>query len=178
MWFLCIYFQYLGLSVEESVPATHAFVSGKSIGETGATLPSNVMKTLQTKDLKLLQKNLPRGILVKTYEDRGNLFSAMVIGPESTPYEDCPFFFEIMIPSDYPNSPPLMHYQSFCSDRLNPNLYENGKVCVSLLGTWSGSGSEVWNPKVSNLLQVLLSIQGISKLSQVLGEKVKECSFE
>ena len=33
-------------------------------------------------------------------------------------------------------------------------------MCVSLLGTWSGKGTEVWNHKHSNLLQVLLSIQG------------------
>ena len=43
---------------------------------------------------------------------------------------------------------------------MNPNLYEEGKVCVSLLGTWSGKGSEMWGPG-SNLLQVLVSIQGL-----------------
>jgi hypothetical protein len=39
---------------------------------------------------------------------------------------------------DYPKSPPIFHYISFCTDRLNPNLYDDGKVCVSLLGTWEG----------------------------------------
>lgn len=34
--------------------------------------------------------------------------------------------------------PPLFRYLSQCSGRLNPNLYDNGKVCVSLLGTWIG----------------------------------------
>ena len=34
-------------------------------------------------------------------------------------------------------------------------------VCVSLLGTWRGQGSENWDPKNSNLLQVLVSIQGL-----------------
>ena len=43
---------------------------------------------------------------------------------------------------------------------LNPNLYEEGKVCVSLLGTWSGKGTETWTPD-SNLLQLLVSIQGL-----------------
>merc|ERR1711874_486932 len=42
----------------------------------------------------------------------------------------------------------------------NPNLYEDGKVCVSLLGTWSGKGTETWTPN-SNLLQLLVSIQGL-----------------
>lgn len=44
--------------------------------------------------------------------------------------------------------------------RLNPNLYEDGKVCLSLLGTWHGKGSETWSP-LSNILQVLVSIQGL-----------------
>lgn len=35
------------------------------------------------------------------------------------------------------------------------NLYQNGKVCLSLLGTWNG---EPWDPAHSNLSQLLLSI--------------------
>ncbi len=33
-------------------------------------------------------------------------------------------------------------------------------MCVSLLGTWSGKGTETWSPN-SNLLQLLVSIQGL-----------------
>lgn len=29
-------------------------------------------------------------------------------------------------------------FRAFASEQLNPNLYQDGKVCVSLLGTWSG----------------------------------------
>ena len=47
--------------------------------------------------------------------------------------------------------------------RFNPNLYSDGKVCLSLLGTWHGEG---WVPPSakatgSTLLQVLVSIQSI-----------------
>jgi Ubiquitin-conjugating enzyme len=42
--------------------------------------------------------------------------------------------------------------------RFNPNLYQCGKVCLSLLGTWTGPG---WQPRKSTLLQVLVSIQGL-----------------
>lgn len=45
--------------------------------------------------------------------------------------------------------------------RINPNLYNCGKVCLSLLGTWSGTGVEQWRPCKSNMLQVLVSIQGL-----------------
>lgn len=50
--------------------------------------------------------------------------------------------------------------------RINPNLYDNGKVCLSLLGTWSGRGCEKWNPAQSTMLQVLVSIQAL-----ILNEK-------
>lgn len=45
--------------------------------------------------------------------------------------------------------------------RLNPNLYECGKVCLSLLNTWTGKGNEKWVPKSSTMLQVLVSIQAL-----------------
>jgi len=38
--------------------------------------------------------------------------------------------------------------------RFNPNLYNCGKVCLSLLGTWRGETGENWDPDTSTLLQV------------------------
>lgn len=114
------------------------------------------------KEHKLLKSSLPpEGVWVRTFEDRLDLLSVLIEGPKNTPYEDGLFAFDIQLGHDYPSSPPLCHYISYCSDRLNPNLYEDGKVCVSLLGTWSGRGSEVWCPNSSTLLQVIVSIQGL-----------------
>jgi len=50
--------------------------------------------------------------------------------------------------------------------RVNPNLYVDGKVCLSLLNTWTGRGNEVWDKSSSSILQVLVSLQGL-----VLNEK-------
>lgn len=110
--------------------------------------------------MALLATSLPDGIMVKTFEDRMDLFSALIKGPNRTPYEDGLFLFDIQLPNIYPAVPPLFCYLSQCSGRLNPNLYDNGKVCVSLLGTWIGKGTERWTSK-SSLLQVLISIQGL-----------------
>jgi ubiquitin-conjugating enzyme E2 O len=44
--------------------------------------------------------------------------------------------------------------------RINPNLYEEGKLCLSLLNTWTGRGNEVWH-STSSILQVLVSLQGL-----------------
>uniref|UniRef100_A0A1I8PX28 UBC core domain-containing protein n=1 Tax=Stomoxys calcitrans TaxID=35570 RepID=A0A1I8PX28_STOCA len=109
---------------------------------------------------RMLRNSLPPGVWVRIFEDRMDLLSVMIEGPKNTPYEDGLFFFDIQLGRDYPKDPPLCHYISYCSDRLNPNLYEDGKVCVSLLNTWTGKESEVWGPK-STLLQVIVSIQGL-----------------
>lgn len=86
--------------------------------------------------------------------------SVMIRGPAKTPYEDGLFLFDLQLSPDYPKSPPFVHYISYISEPLNPNLYVEGKVCVSLLGTWMGRGSEVWGPN-STLLQLIVSIQGL-----------------
>uniref|UniRef100_A0A0K8ULW2 Ubiquitin-conjugating enzyme E2 O n=1 Tax=Bactrocera latifrons TaxID=174628 RepID=A0A0K8ULW2_BACLA len=109
---------------------------------------------------RMLKTSLPPGVWVKVFEDRMDLLSVMIEGPKKTPYEDGLFFFDIQLGREYPKSPPLCHYISYCSDRLNPNLYEDGKVCISLLGTWAGRDSEIWGAN-STLLQVIVSIQGL-----------------
>ncbi|XP_028674845.2 (E3-independent) E2 ubiquitin-conjugating enzyme UBE2O isoform X2 [Erpetoichthys calabaricus] len=121
--------------------------------------PKKFFSTVR-KEMALLATSLPDGIMVKTFEDRMDLFSALIKGPTRTPYEDGLFLFDIQLPNIYPAVPPLFRYLSQCSGRLNPNLYDNGKVCVSLLGTWIGKGTERWTSK-SSLLQVLISIQGL-----------------
>eukprot|EP00253_Pinus_taeda_P022848 PITA_22848 len=89
-----------------------------------------------------------------------DLLRGVIVGAAGTPYQDGLFFFDIHFPSEYPDIPPLAYYHSG-GLRLNPNLYENGKVCLSLLNTWTGKGNEVWNPLSSNVLQLLVSIQGL-----------------
>ncbi|XP_020100643.1 putative ubiquitin-conjugating enzyme E2 38 isoform X4 [Ananas comosus] len=116
-------------------------------------------------DWSVLEKDLPEMIYVRVYEQRMDLLRAVIVGPSGTPYHDGLFFFDFRFPTDYPNSPPKVYY---CSHgyRLNPNLYHCGKVCLSLLNTWTGSGCEKWSKSKSTILQVLLSIQAL-----VLNEK-------
>ncbi|KAJ6845458.1 putative ubiquitin-conjugating enzyme E2 25 [Iris pallida] len=130
----------------------------------GKKPPKEWMKKIQ-QEWKLLENDLPETIFVRVYEERMDLLRAVIIGPAGTPYHDGLFFFDFHFPTDYPYSPPRAHYHSG-GLRLNPNLYACGKVCLSLLNTWSGSGCERWNPVKSTMLQVLVSIQAL-----VLNEK-------
>jgi len=102
-------------------------------------------------------------IYLRTDTDSIHLMKALIIGPEETPYANGCFEFDICLPSSYPNAPPLVNLATTGggSFRFNPNLYANGKVCLSLIGTWSGSAEEKWDPVVSTLFQVFISIQSL-----------------
>lgn len=117
------------------------------------------------KEWKILQKNLPDSIFVRVYERRIDLLRALIIGAAGTPYHDGLFVFDLAFPANYPRLPPEVHYHSF-GLRMNPNLYTNGRVCLSLLNTWVGWKKEKWDPCQSTVLQVLVSLQGL-----VLNEK-------
>ncbi|RXG70171.1 (E3-independent) E2 ubiquitin-conjugating enzyme [Armadillidium vulgare] len=149
-----------GFQVLEAAPDCHKF----KLTMFQPNDPPHFYRTVR-KEMKLLSTSLPPGIWVRGYEDRMDLYSVMIRGPERTPYEGGLFFFDFQLSADYPRAPPLCHYVTYCSDKLNPNLYEDGKVCVSLLGTWSGKGTEVWTSQ-SNLLQVIISIQGLILVSE------------
>lgn len=137
-------------------------VSGKEVAL--SQVKKSWLKKVQ-KDWSILEKDLPDSIYVRIYEERMDLIRAVIVGAPGTPYADGLFFFDICLPPEYPYKPPMVHYRSG-GLRVNPNLYESGKVCLSLLNTWTGSGSEVWNPESSTILQVLLSLQAL-----VLNEK-------
>ncbi|GMP67215.1 hypothetical protein CsSME_00027279 [Camellia sinensis var. sinensis] len=99
-------------------------------------------------------------IYVRVYEARMDLLRAIIVGPAGTPYHDGLFVFDVLFPPTYPDIPPMVYYYSG-GLRLNPNLYDCGKVCLSLLNTWSGDKNEMWMPKKSTMYQVLVSIQGL-----------------
>lgn len=129
----------------------------------GGSLTNKTQKDWSKKiqqEWTILEQNLPDSIFVRAYEERMDLMRAVIIGPAGTPYHDGLFFFDIYFPSDYPAVPPRVHYHSG-GLRLNPNLYACGKVCLSLLNTWSGNKNEKWTPGKSTMLQVLVSIQGL-----------------
>ena len=77
------------------------------------------------------------------------------MGPSDTPYFGGYYFFELNYPRDYPHSPPKVTYLTNGNGiRFNPNLYVCGKVCVSLLNTWSG---EQWT-SCQTISTVLLTL--------------------
>lgn len=121
------------------------------------------------RELRGLRRMLPlhfdSSIALRVDERRPYLLRALIAAPDNTPYDSGCFQFDIYVPPQYPRVPPKVQLMTTGGGRVrfNPNLYECGKVCLSLLGTWSGPG---WDPQTSNLFQVLVSIQ-----AQILGAK-------
>ncbi|KAL9975428.1 hypothetical protein ACROYT_G012589 [Oculina patagonica] len=115
-----------------------------------------------------LKNNLPiypnASILVRQDENRMDFVRALITGTVDTPYSRGCFVFDVYFPSSYPVDPPLVKIITTGNGtvRFNPNLYADGKVCLSLLGTFHGrDSSEKWDPKKSSLYQVLVSIQSM-----------------
>jgi ubiquitin-conjugating enzyme E2 Z len=92
---------------------------------------------------------------------------ALIIGPSNTPYEHGFYLFDFTFPTNYPHSPPKVEY--YTNDgfiRFNPNLYTNGKVCLSVLNTWSG---EQWSG-CQTITSVLLALCTVLNDSPLLNE--------
>lgn len=91
----------------------------------------------------------------------------MIIGPKDTPYQYGFYLFDLDFPKQYPFEPPHVKFITYGKQiRFNPNLYINGKVCLSILGTWSGPG---WTSCCS-LNTVLLSIQTLLNETPIQNE--------
>jgi ubiquitin-protein ligase len=84
----------------------------------------------------------------------------VITGASDTPYSFGCFLFEIVYHDTFPNAPPEMKILTNGGNkvRFNPNLYNNGFVCLSLLDTWSGGAGENWDPATTNILHILMSI--------------------
>lgn len=90
------------------------------------------------------------------YDDEDiNTVYAMIVGPVDTPYHLGFYLFKAKYPENYPFTPMKVTFLTTEPHvRMNPNLYGSGKVCLSILGTWSGPS---WT-SVMNLFSIFTSI--------------------
>ncbi|CAK0879419.1 unnamed protein product, partial [Prorocentrum cordatum] len=84
---------------------------------------------------------------------------ALIFGPPDTPFDGGVFHFVIKVPPQYPMEPPEIKFMNTDGGtlRIHPQLYENGKVCLSILGTWHGPR---W-VATQGLRSLLLSVQSL-----------------
>ncbi|OMJ69617.1 hypothetical protein SteCoe_32616 [Stentor coeruleus] len=119
------------------------------------------------KEIKAMNRALPcepsGAVFVNIDSSNLSRIKALISGTEDTPYEHGLYLFDIKLDGNYPNTPPKMTIKTNGNYifRFNPNLYDSGFVCLSIINTWNGSPEEMWNPSYSTLLQVFLSIQAL-----------------
>ena len=152
-----------GLAFDQaSLGASHAF-HGESVRDVAA----GPHLTRVAREVAGLGSTLPlspsSSAFVRVDERSAVLWSVVITGPEDTPYDGGVFAFDFFFPSQYPHAPPKVQFRTTGGGRarFNPNLYKDGKVCLSLLGTWSGAKGETWDPAVSTTLQVIVSVQSL-----------------
>ena len=118
-------------------------------------------------DLIELEKDPIENIYIHYDEDNITRIYALIIGPKDTPYENGFYYFTLNFPTNYPSSPPVCKFNTINGKiRFNPNLYENGKICLSILGTWSGPS---WKP-VMGLKSILLDFQSLLHENPIINE--------
>lgn len=103
---------------------------------------------------------------------------AMIFGPEKTPYQYGVYLFKFDFPDNYPQSPPKLTYMTQDGKtRFNPNLYVNGKVCLSILNTWRGEG---WTScqTIRSILMTLITVLNDAPLLNEPGIKRTHISFD
>lgn len=92
---------------------------------------------------------------------------AMIIGPKDSVYIHGFYFFTFNFPTNYPQQPPKVIFNTNDGQtRFHPNLYKNGKVCLSILNTWRGEG---WT-SCQNIKSILLTIVSIMDNNPLLHE--------
>lgn len=119
------------------------------------------------KELVSLSKSLPltfeSSIFYRYHDTNLKYHQFLITGPEGSPYDSGCFRFMMYCTSKYPDTNPLVRILTTGGGtvRFNPNLYSNGNVCLTILGTWNGHPSESWIPWQSTMFQIMLSIQSL-----------------
>lgn len=112
-------------------------------------------------EFKQLTMDPPEGIVAgPVSEDNFFEWDCYITGPEDSCFANGVFPAKITFPADYPLSPPQMQ---FTCDIFHPNIYPDGKVCISILHAPGDdplgyeSSTERWSP-VQSVEKILLSV--------------------
>lgn len=111
--------------------------------------------------MRELTKNPVDGFSAGLVDD-SNIFewAVTIIGPPDTLYEGGFFNARMTFPKDYPNSPPQCR---FTSEMWHPNVYPDGRVCISILHNPGDdpngyeTAAERWSP-VQSVESIVISI--------------------
>lgn len=125
-------------------------------------LPSSAKARILT-EISEWSRSPPVDIFLFVDEERLHTCSVLIVGPPDTPYAHGMYLFKMTYGPSYPIESMSCVCTSTASGtiRWNPNIYSEGKVCLSTLGTWEGEETEKWTAAlttqiISRAIQSLL----------------------
>lgn len=128
------------------------------ISSSNSTPPQTKINRL-IREISELANGVPmeasNSIFVRYDKNRIDLMKICIFGSSDTPYAHGAFIYDMYFDDNYPQKSPKCNLSTTGNGkiRFNPNLYNCGKVCLSLLGTWGGNNPvENWNPNISSIL--------------------------
>jgi len=101
-------------------------------------------------DFKRMQKEPPTGISAAPQDNNILSWSAVIFGPDDTPWDGGTFKLTLTFTEDYPNKPPVV---KFVSTLFHPNVYTDGSICLDIL-------QNQWSP-IYDISAILTSIQSL-----------------
>ncbi|KAJ9223669.1 hypothetical protein DTO169C6_4021 [Paecilomyces variotii] len=130
--------------------APEAHEASKLAPSAQRTDTQSVTKRLQT-ELMQLMLSPPPGISAFPNAD-GNLlaWTATIVGPTETPYENLTLKLSFSFPTNYPYAPPTVLFKT---PIYHPNVDFSGRICLDIL-------KDKWSA-VYNVQSVLLSLQSL-----------------
>jgi len=105
------------------------------------------------RDLKKLQADPPSGISAAPQQDDIMSWTAVIFGPEDTPWEGGAFQLLVTFNEEFPTKPPHIR---FVTKMFHPNIYANGEICLDIL-------QNQWSP-IYDISAILTSIQSTSHI--------------
>ena len=150
-----------------------------SVNNTEIKIMSKMSKKRLQKDIVDIIKNPLCDNGIYYAHDVENMLKgyAVILGPDDTIYRYGAYCFEFTFPSNYPFSPPKLKYLTNDNEtRFHPNLYRNGKVCISILNTWKG---EQWTScqTIKSILLMLVTLLHNKSLLNEPGIRESHSSF-
>lgn len=118
--------------------------------EVSQILMSHDARRRLLRDLKKMQSDPQEGISATPEQDNILKWSALIMGPEDTMFEDGIFKLTMEFSEEYPIKPPKV---AFTTPMFHPNIYGNGNICIDIL-------QHNWSPAY-DVCAILTSIQSL-----------------